>query len=276
MSVPDDNRPVEDRVTDDAALRYGDEAVRRPARQILVAEGPKKAQKAPAQPTPAPTRTSTVHLHLYLPITVTKYTAQKYYEYIRGPEPGPNDPDHWTNRWDEGGISLVPHFDIKTAVADFKKSLQESGAVVVYMGHTTLDLKKGVALGLTPKGGKQPEIPTKDLTDLLKKAKASLIVLAGCDSKSCIGTFSGGPVVVVTDSGKDLKTNTLEWAPALRAFLDVLIGSEVDDKGKVMLLSGGPGTVNDALDAATREFVKVKSEDRFKLAHGKGSWKMIP
>jgi hypothetical protein len=47
---------------------------------------------------------------------------------------------------------LVSHTNVGSGADDFKKSLQDEGAVVVYPGHSALDFKNKRSMGLTPKG----------------------------------------------------------------------------------------------------------------------------
>jgi len=236
-------------------------------RPIRVADAPKgdpkKSAKAPAAPT--------VHLHFYLTIT-TSYSPFAFYEWLRGPE----DYDHPLNRWDEAGINLIFHSKTASGADDFKKSLQNTGAVVVYLGHSVLDFKKKRSVGLTPKGLDKAEITPETLMSLLKTSKAGLVILATCASSTCVGKLTGGPAVVVTDSGDDLKTWSFDWAQALAAFLLVLIGYEVGASGQPESRKKGRGTLSEALDAANEAFKNQKTADRFVLANGDGAKVLFP
>jgi hypothetical protein len=76
------------------------------------------------------------------------YSASSLVDFIRGPEDYVNP----LNRWDQAGIKLVSHTNVGSGADDFKKSLQDEGAVVVYLGHSALDFKNKRSMGLTPKG----------------------------------------------------------------------------------------------------------------------------
>lgn len=238
----------------------------RDRRPIRVADAEKRDSKKPAKKPSTPASAQTVHLHFYMPVTGS-YSATSLFEWLRGPE----DFDHPLTRWAEADIGLILHKDKNSAVGDFKKSLQEPGAVVVYLGHSALDFKNKRSLGLTPTGSSKPEIPAETVTPLLQKSKASLVILASCDSQSCVGKLTGGPAVVVTDSGKDLKTWSTDWAHALGAFLFVLLGFDLDASEQPQPRKKGRGTINEALDASAEAFKNAKTTDRFKLVNGDGS-----
>lgn len=235
-----------------------------------MADAPKDSKKPGKKPA-TPPAAQTVHLHFYMPIT-GNYSATHFYEWIRGPV----DVDHPLSRWEEASINLIFH-SAKDAGADaFKKSLQDPGAVVVYLGHSALDFKNKRSLGLTPKGLNKAEIPPETLTSLLKKSKASLVILASCASNTCVGKLTGGAAVVVTDSGTNLKTWSFEWAHALGAFLLLLLGFDVGASGQPTPRKKGRGTISEALDASTEAFKNQKTTDRFKLVNGDGSTVIFP
>jgi hypothetical protein len=114
-------------------------------RPIRVADAEGKDAKKPGKKNNPPPAAKTVHLHLYLDPTGS-YSATSLFEFIRGPE----DYNNPLNRWDEAGISLVSHTNVGSGADDFKKSLQDAGAVVVYLGHSALDFKNKRSMGLTP------------------------------------------------------------------------------------------------------------------------------
>jgi hypothetical protein len=93
-------------------------------------------------------------------------------------------------KWDTEGTKLEFNIDPKTGVKDFEKSLQRKGAILVYIGHSTLTRAKspkdplGPSLGLSPKNPeKGPEIPNTTLRTLLSKSAASLVIIGSCDSQ---------------------------------------------------------------------------------------------
>jgi hypothetical protein len=200
------------------------------------------------------------------------YTVDKFYEWLRGPE----DADHPTNRWDDAHISLALHTNINSAVDAFKKSLQDTDAVVVYLGHSSLDFKHKRSVGLAPTNPHTAEIPGETLTSLLNDSKAGLVILASCASSTCVGKLTRGPAVVVTDSGDDLKTWSDEWANALGAFLLVLIGYEVGPSRQPVPRKNGRGTIGEALGAANKEFKDQNTTDHFVLANGNPSKVIFP
>jgi hypothetical protein len=264
-------------------------------RPIVVADaGKDKSKKPPAKtpdkPTPADTiKINSIIFHLYLPITVKgdkpgskNFSATDFFNWIRGKQDdAPDDgkvhewqPDHWENL----GISLELNTKVATGVDDFKKSLQRKGAIVVYLGHSTLDQYHGNrSMGLTPQGHAKPEIPSDDLRALLKKSAASMVIIASCDSMTSVGPMTSGPATIVTDSGSDRMTNTIEWANALGAFFFLLIGLELDGGRQPSIArKAGHATIGEALDASATAFDKAGTKDRFKLVHGDSSIKLIP
>lgn len=265
-------------------------------RPIVVADaGTDKSKKAPAKTPDKPkaadqVKIDTIIFHLYLPITVKgdkpgskSFQAQDFFDWIKGTKddavPDDGKIHEWQqDHWDSMGISLELNTAIATGVDDFKKSLQRKGAIVVYLGHSTLDQYHGNrSMGLTPHGHAKPEIPNDDLRALLKKSAAPLVIIASCDSMTSVGKPGGSSAVIVTDSGSDRMTNTIEWANALGAFFFLLIGLELDSgRQPNVLRKGGHATIGEALDASATAFDKAGTKDRFKLVQGDRSLKLIP
>jgi hypothetical protein len=104
----------------------------------------------------------------------------------------PDDP----GKWDTAGIKVEWNSDPKTGVKDFEESLQRNGAIVVYIGHSTLTTMpkgqpEGLSLGLSPENPKKgPEIPNARLRSLLSKSAASLVIIGSCDSKTAVGKIT--------------------------------------------------------------------------------------
>jgi hypothetical protein len=243
-------------------------------RRVADAGTPKK--------TPLPVTVNAIVLHVYMDINSDKgYPPQSLFEWIRGKRDDPDEgltrewvPDHWSNY----NVQVELLTNTKTGVKDFKGSLQRKGAIVVYLGHSLLDQYHGhQSLGLVP-NLKDPKdlISSKDLRTLLKKSQASMVIIASCDSITSVGTLGAGPIVIATDSGPDKTTWSPDWAIALGAFLFLLIGLKLDEKNQPTPRKGGPGTINEALDASAAAFDGNGTKDRFKLMHGDGSTKVFP
>lgn len=263
MSPPDKKRQTD----------YGDEAVERPAEKaleygdkavgqgVLVAQVPQKKKGTPKSRKKKSSLhgviTSDVFMHVYFKKLATNYTDEQFFDYIVGQSSDVTDP----NRFQLAGIQIVLVNDPKTLVSDFKNSLSTAGAVVVYFGHTVLGKNKKKTLGLTPDVSKKPAITSADLVKLLNKSNAKIVLLAGCATDGCVRGVKGDIVVVVTRSGKDRLTNTLQWAPAIKAFLDELIDNF--------------GTAGDALAAANKVFAKVSSTDKFDIINGDPTLKLF-
>jgi hypothetical protein len=243
-----------------------------------------KAKKTPKVP-PAPTKVDTVILHIYSPISGA-FSQQDYIKWFQGskdaPAPAtgsmapPPPPD--MGRWFDEGISLEFYTDTKSGVKDFEKSLQRKGAIVVYIGHSTLDLShQNRSLGLTPQAKNRAEIPNDTLRALLSKSAASLVIIASCDAKTAVGAIKAGPPIIVQNSGANRKTLIPAMADAVAIFLFLLIGWELDGRKQPNdPHKGGHATINDALDATVPVFKQLSMDDRFELVHGDGSIILIP
>ncbi len=200
--------------------------------------------------------TTDIFMHVYFKKLDVGYTRQQFFDWIVDQSPS----DMGANRFDLAGLSINLISNPSTAAIDFKSSLQSTGSVVVYFGHTVLGTNR--TLGLTPydPGRQKPDITCPELTNLLNTAKAKIVVLAGCATSQCITKIRGDTVVIVTQSGKDRLTNTLQWAPAIKALLDEFLAG---------------GTVGDALAAANKNFSKASSTDKFQMINGDPTLKVI-
>jgi hypothetical protein len=251
---------------------------------IRVADAPKDKSKKPA---PAPTSVNTIIWHVYetllrptaggLPQGFTKRDLAVWFnasDDTRIPD-GPG-------KWDTAGIKVEFNTDPKTGVKDFEKSLQRKGAIVVYIGHSTLTPAKspkdpeGPSRGLSPDNPKKgPEIPNATLRTLLSKSAASLVIIGSCDSKTAVGNISAGPPIIVANSGADRVTDISRMARAAGTFLFLLIGWELDGQGQPNNPhTNGHGTISEALAASAEAFTDIP--DRFELVHGDPSIKLFP
>ena len=163
------------------------------------------------------------------------------------------------NRFQLAGVEISLINNSSTAVSDFKRSLKTPGSIVVYFGHTVLGPKTTLGLSPNDPATKKSGITCSQLTNLLNTAKTKAVVLAGCATSQCVTKIKGDAVVIVTQSGKDRLTNTLQWAPAIKSLLDELLDG---------------GTVGDALTAANKKFAQVSSTDSFKMINGDPTLKL--
>jgi hypothetical protein len=248
-----------------------------------VAEKPKDKPKTPP---PVPTKVDTIIWHVYETLIPPQsgypqgFTKQDFFNWFNASYDTriPDGP----GKWDTEGIHIEFNTDPKTGVKDFEKSLQRKGAIVVYIGHSTLTRAKspkdplGPSLGLSPKNPeKGPEIPNATLRTLLSKSAASLVIIGSCDSKTAVGNISAGPPIIATNSGTDRVTDISRMARAAGTFLFLLIGWELDGRGQPNdAHKSGHGTINEALAASAEAFTDLT--DRFELVHGDGSIKLIP
>lgn len=127
------------------------------------------------------------------------------------------------SRFQLAGVEIKLVSNSSTAVSGFKGSLKPAGSVVVYFRHTVLGPKTTLGLAPNDPPAQKPGITCAELTNLLNAAKAKIVVLAGCSTSQCVTKIKGDTVVIVTQSGKDRVTNTLQWAPAIKALLDELL-----------------------------------------------------
>lgn len=226
---------------------------------------PKNAppKQPPQPPAPRPFVTD-VRLHMYLPI------PRGHQAFI----------DYMNHSWDNTGFGPFYPFGVtmtlfeneKKGLEDFKRSISASGTIVVYMGHTSLvekTKKVFVAEGLAPEGAKKPILKNAALVGLLEKAKANIVILAGCATDACIPAKlkNNGVIVITTSSGRDGVTHSAYWARALTGFLLALVGWKFDGKTVTQLLSG-TATVQEAIDIGNKFF---PTGDSFVLASGNGN-----
>jgi hypothetical protein len=222
----------------------------------------------PTKTPPARTPASDVRLHFYLPLPPDDQAKQAFVDYL----------DY---SWDKTGtgpfsalaVRLTLITDEKKGIQDLKQSLTLSGTVVVYMGHTSLvqvkraRAKTFVAQGLTPQLGKTI-LRNRPLVALLEKAKANIVILAGCSTDACVPRKLKNDVIVITTaSGRDGVTHSAFWARALTGFLLALAGWEFDGK-QVTQRNAGRATVNEAIAVGNKFFPQG---DHFVLASGDGS-----
>lgn len=218
----------------------------------------------PKQPAPqAPPRpiVSDVRLHMYLPIPRGHQALIDFMNHSWDGNASPFDPF---------GVSMTLFDSEKKGLEDFKQSLNTSGTIVVYMGHTSLVPKAKkvfVAQGLAPEGSKKTILMNAALVSLLEKAKANIVILAGCATDACIrAKLKNSVIVITTASGRDGVTHSAFWARALTGFLLALVGWKFDGKTVTRILTGTT-TVQEAIDIGNTFFPKG---DAFVLSSGKG------
>jgi hypothetical protein len=249
---------------------------------IRVADAPKDKSKKPV-----PVSTNTIIFHIYETLMRPTagglpqgFTKQDFFNWFNASDDTriPDGP----GKWDTAGIKVEKYTDPKTGVKDFEKSLQRKGAIVVYIGHSTLTPGKttidpdGPSLGLSPDTSKKgPEIPNAKLRTLLSNSAASLVIIGSCDSKTAVGNIGAGPPIIVANSGDDRMTDISRMARAAGTFLFLLIGWELNKGGQPNNPhKTGHGTIGEALAASAEAFTGV--QDHFELVHGDPSIKLFP
>jgi hypothetical protein len=109
---------------------------------IRVADAPTDKSKKTTKAPPAATKVDTIILHIYAPIIPAGdtpgnkgFSQQDYIDWFKAPD-DPRIPD--VGKWSAEGINLEFYTNTKSGVKDFEKSLQRKGAIVAYIGHSTL------------------------------------------------------------------------------------------------------------------------------------------
>jgi hypothetical protein len=260
---------------------------RHTAGPIRVADASTDKPKKPSTTAPPPTKVDKIIWHVYetlirptavgLPQGFTKRDLLVWFK----ASDDPGEPDGF-GKWDAARIKVEFNTNPKTGVKDFEKSLQTKGAIVVYIGHSTLTPPKtpkgpdGPSLGLSPENPqKGPEIPNGRLRILLSKSAASLVIIGSCDSKTAVGRISDGPPIIAVNSGADRVSDISTMARAACTLLFLLGGWELAGTARQPTdpHQGGYGTINEALEASAEAFSDVS--DRFELVHGDGSIKLF-
>lgn len=175
---------------------------------------------------------------------------------------GSTDPTQWglTSDFEQAQVNLVRLSNSDTAWTDLGNALHETGAIVVYWGHSERAKNSRKARNLRPRPDSDDasrDIAITQLKALVKTMNAKAFIVAACASNGCIGKVDRDTALIATDSGKDLLTNSLDWANALLMFLKKFIAS---------------GTINECIAEANASFAQSSDpDDRFVLASGVGA-----
>jgi hypothetical protein len=252
---------------------------------IRVAEGPAQPKK-PAKPAaPAKVKIDKIIWHVYADLIRPTPGAPGFNQHnlaawfivsddTRDPE-GPGI-------WDAAGIKVEFKTQSKTGVKDFESSLQTQGAIVAYIGHSTMTHPRrpkdpeGPSRGLSPwNPANGPEIPNSKLRALLSKSAASLVIIGACDAITAVGKIDAGPPVVAINSGPDRVTDVSRMARGAGIILFVMFGWEFDPHGTPNTKrKGGFGTINEGIEASKEAFDTLP--DRYELVRGDGTLKLFP
>ncbi len=154
------------------------------------------------------------------------------------------------------------------AEKDLTAELQTDGALIVYFGHTAqaaVGTDKWTA-SLNPLGMKGTYISGKKLARMLAKSKASITLLAGCNSVKCSVPSLGGShsaLVTVASGNQTHFSNNNIIALAINSFVEVLVPGSMNTQ---------PGTVQQAIDAANAQLKAYDlGRNKFVLKSGSGS-----
>lgn len=261
-----------DDVTDDGALDYGDAAVQSGQRAVRVAQAPRvkpKKKVAPKKPARKPdpnwkakdppdgphALTSSIYLLNYFGIS-QNYTLDDFLNYLHGSR----DQADWPLKspFLQAGVNIEPRQNGDNAWNDLGNTLNESGAIVVYWGHSFRPTKKATKASLLrPRRDSEDasaDITFAQLRAILPKMNAKVFLLASCATDGCIGKVKRDTVVIATDSANNRTTNSLDWANALSAFFNSFIADN---------------TIAKCVDAANAYFAGSNApDDRFVIASG--------
>jgi hypothetical protein len=234
-----------------------------------VAQAPKKKKptqnKEPRTPRPEwkkvadgpHQQTSRIHFLFYLPYIATNYSFYMLLQNLHGDQ----DPMNWPTKspFLTRQVDLVGHTKSDTAWTDLGNALHEPGAIVIYWGHSERAKNSKKARKLRPvhdSANASRDIGINQLAKIVKTMNAKCFILASCATRGCITSKDRDTALIVTDSGKNLLTDSRNWANALRQFLLKFIGG---------------GTITECLGEANTYFAgSSEPEDKFVLASGKG------
>ena len=175
---------------------------------------------------------------------------------------GSADPSRWpeTSPFLMNGIDIIRKSNSDTVCSDLGNAVHESGAVVIYWGHSERAKGAKHARNLRPRSDSADaasDISVVQLGSLVQSMNAKCFILAACATNGCIGKVKRDTAIVSTDSGKDLLTNSLDWTNALEAFLRAFVDAH---------------SIDDCIAAANKSFAKSSDpDDRFMLTSGLGS-----
>ena len=246
---------------------------RRPATTVAQRDAPvarKQPRKAPAKEPrtkkrewkpikdAAKTATSNIYVLFYFSDISKSYTFDDFLARLHGSA----DPTRWpeTSQFLMHSVDIVRKSNSETVWTDLGNALHESGAVVVYWGHSERLKGSRKARNLRPRRDSDDaasDITIEQLRSLVQTINAKSFILAACATDGCLGKVKRDAAIVATDSGKDLLTNTLDWANALEAFLMKFIAG---------------GSITDSIAEANKSFAKSSDpDDRFVMASGSGA-----
>lgn len=213
-----------------------------------VADGPHKA-------------TLNIHFLFYFSYITRRFSIDDFLARLHGS----TDPSRWLDTSDflKNSIDITKQNDSDTAWTDLGNALHESGAVIIYMGHSERAKGAKKARKLRPRPDPDDEssdITMAQLNKLLTTSNAKCFIIAACATDGCIGKIKRDTAVIATNSGKDLVTNSINWTNALEKFL-------------VEFVAGG--SIAECLSEANKIFPSSNdSDDRLKLASGLDSLTM--
>ncbi len=183
-----------------------------------VADGPQKA-------------TLNIYFLFYFPYISRSFSFDDYLARLHGS----SDPSKWpeTSQFLMNSIDILKKSDSDTVWTDLGSALHESGSVVIYMGHSERAAGAKKARKLRPRPDPDDgssDITMSQLNKLLATVNAKCFIIAACATDGCIGKIKRDTAVIVTNSGKDLVTNSINWANALEKFLmEFVAGRKIAD-----------------------------------------------
>lgn len=238
--APYGDAPV--RVAEGPPARKAKEPRTRKPRWKPIADGPHKA-------------TANIYFLFYFPYISRSFSFDDFLARLHGS----SDPSRWpeTSPFIMNSIDIVKKSDSDRAWTDLGDALHETGAVVIYMGHSERAEKARKARNLRPRPDPDDgssDIAMSQLNRLLTTVNAKCFILAACATDGCIAKGKRDTAILATNSGKDLVTNSINWTNALEKFL---------------LKFAAGGSIAECMAEANKIFPgSSDTDDRFTLASG--------
>jgi hypothetical protein len=250
-------RMIGSRATENTGVLFaagGGAALARSARRGRVAPAPPNPPVVPAKRlSPARQPTKDVFLLYYFEFRdkgEDAYTLQKLTEYIEYQEA---DPSPQNSRFLKRKMRLVVMTNPNTLKSDMTVALQTPGAVIVFIGHARVDVRRKKTYGLVTRLGRpKVALTNADLAYLVARAKAKALFIGGCSSDGCLSRTRGEMFTVLTHSGANQVTGSLAISAATHELFDRLFDTP-------------PATLHQAMLAAN---VRFRSPDDYFVAIG--------
>ena len=178
-------------------------------------------------------------------ISESVYTFERFVEYIEFKEEDPEVPSNSRLLTRTRDISITAYRDKRTLKRDLTRALATPAAVVVYIGHANLDSRRTYGIVTVP-NKKTPDVTNDELARMAANARAKAFFVAGCSSDGCLSATKGDTFTVVTHSGSDRVSDTVQWGAALHELFDRLLDDPPKTFGQALKYANGKfGSMDD-------------------------------